>query len=98
MKKLLLLFVIVLLFSCEKEVCKTCTTVITFSGGYSTSVVNCHMEGSKIVCDDPVVQAPSIPGSTTTSIVCGKELQNINEVTTATLAQGYKITVRTTCK
>ena len=97
MKKLILLIGIVLLFSCEKEVCKTCTTTITYSGGPRTSVVNCHMEGSKLVCDDPVVQTPSIPSSSTTTIVCGKDLQNINEVVTTTLAQGYKITVRTTC-
>lgn len=38
MKKILFLFCVIMFFSCEKDTgCKSCTTVTTCTGGYTTS-------------------------------------------------------------
>jgi hypothetical protein len=65
MKKLILLFGLILLFSCEDDGCKTCTTKTTCTGGYtnSTSIELCGSDIKEV--DGKTIKSTASAGGIT---------------------------------
>jgi len=101
MKKLLFLFMIVFLFSCENKTCKTCTTEITTNG---------YPDGPPVSITISDIDIPPAPMTITSSNcyyispltitfeACGKHLKEVDGKTVTIVLQSYTLTSKTTCK